>query len=477
MPDPQLPEIKNEHAPLVIRNFGLVPDSKNIINLLGVAVEYGFGCLDGFVSSLVSHEEKLYASFVDLGAHVARHLMNSNRVVNSRTIGEVGTLEEAIRGGRDYSYSASMLSPARGTLDFETYTTLFLKMIFENMKLGFAVPNYHRPFYCPSDLRLDALQIDPRIAASLYEGLFSVMSLYWPDILGPRSPTFQGLNVLVSLSSESPFPTQNCPIQFKGSGLYQAIRGPAVREKEIFQATFGQQLASMFGTGTAIHDVALLDVYRQHLTELSGSNLFLVDPRAGSVETPKTTTAIFPGLTRHFGLSQLSGDLGNLFGLQSPTEAELSINLIRHVAASGGELIATGSALGFIPVKRLFVPKNNSPNSLSDYEIIEFKTGPDSFGAVLGDVYRCFSTSQGAKVRTERGSLDLSDHVSWNVLVEIPNELKRQALHRFTLGGRVEVPPDTLMRSGKVTPFRAPSKERVVTMENHRRERLFAALR
>ena len=448
----------NEHAPLVLRDHDLVSWQQNVINLAGVPVQYGYGCLDGMVNTLKVVGDSVFLVAVDAGAHFARHIYNSARSVLFSTEEESGTLERAVDAGRSYDFSYPLVvEMKKGLLDLRTYYELYLKLMFENMQLGFVHGNYVRPFYCPSDQRKDGDPSDPQINGRAYEKTFSIMMLHWPNLLGPRSPTFPGLNILLARSSRSPYPGTSL-IEFKAESSYAPTRGPAVEEKNRFNDRFGDKLT--------VHDILLLDHSGKHLREASGSNLFFIDNK-GTIITPSLDGSIFPGITRNFVI-----DLANRLEAEGfdysfhnsyHHDAYIGLDQIRLLSKFAGEMFLTGSALGVIPVKRLVIPKKDNPETLADYEVLDFKTGPDTRTALIQDCYSCVSVGDAFEVSANGKRVRIDEFASWPLLLEVPAPLGDKAKQLLMPSG-LDKPLDQTLRTGRVIPM-ASERTRIVTME------------
>ncbi len=437
-------DYRSSHAPMALKNDTMVWWAGNTTNLSGVSTQYGYGCLDGMVNTLrVDGNGNVFLSAVDAGAHFARHLYNAAKSVLFRD--DVDTLEEALRAGRAYDFSYPVSLPAgTGILSLKRYYELYLMAMFTNMGNGFVNPNYVRPFYGPSETRLDGVENDFSIDGSAYSGRFTIMSMYWPGILGPRKPEFEGGNVLLTTRSTSPHP-EGSFIQFKHASGYALTRGPAVAEKVAFNRRFGSAVMA--------HDILLLDPGRQYITEASGSNLFLL--HNGMAMTPVADGSIFPGLSRDI-LLRFIRMFGEQLGIDRVSEGDITLEATRRMAAEGAELFFAGSALGIFPVKTLIVPKHGKPSDkLDDYEMMEFRTGTDTKTAVLRDMYRCFSIGRGFEVLPEKlngtGARECREFTSWPLLMEVPKELRTKAVEMLTLG--TNLPFDQQLPSNKVRPL------------------------
>ncbi|MDO8554256.1 MAG: aminotransferase class IV [Candidatus Micrarchaeota archaeon] len=426
-------------------------------------VQYGYGCLDGQVNGLVLDEGKAFLVAVDLGAHIARHIYNSLRSVEYRTVEQIGTLEEAIKLGRNYdSDYKNRLATRTGEIGFREYFDIYIRLMFENMNQGFVHGNYVRPFYAPCDERIDGEQTDFQINGRIYKKTLTIMMLHWPALLVPRVPTFDGLNVLLTTSSASPYPGTSL-IEYKAESSYAPTRGPAVEEKNQFNDRFGKELI--------IHEVLIFDHSRKFAREGSGSNLFLYDPRSRTFYTPYLDGSIFPGLTRDFVMRLIKGEFGETLNLKVQ-ELNFDDKFIGDVAKHGGELFLTGSALGVVSARRLIVRNDKKSGTLTDYDIIEFERQPESPVSRIGDCYRCFSSGNGAEIKTKEGTVRMTEFSSWSVMFEVPKELATKAKEAYTSinGTRLDLPTDQILRSGKVIAI-TPRERRVVTKGDYDRRK------
>jgi branched-subunit amino acid aminotransferase/4-amino-4-deoxychorismate lyase len=446
----------NEHAPLALRDKQLIPWEDNRINMASVPVQYGYGCLDGIINTLKVDGGRVFLSTVDAGAHFARHIFNSVRSVLYKKAEEAGTLEQALSAGRAYDFGYPLsLETREGPMDLREYYSLYLSLVFDNMKQGFVHGNYVRPFYSPCDERKDGEESDFQINGRIYKKTFSIMMQHWPNILSPRHPDFPGLNVLLCRDSLSPYPGTSL-IEYKHESSYAPTRGPAVEEKERFNALFGDKLK--------IHDILLMDYSGNHIREASGSNIFFIAP-SGFVHTPGLDGSIFPGLTRDFVLRLLKSKIGTELGFVVDDRHEYTQRVDLETArwfSMHGEMFLTGSALGIIPVKRLVVPKKENPQVLEDYEIMEFRTGQDTKTALIQDCYKCFSVGDAFEVSDGAKRVQVSEFASWPLLIEVPEHLRQRAIEKLVPQG-MDLPLDQTMRSGKVRPVPSKTERRIAS--------------
>ena len=452
----------NEHAPLVLRDRTLIRWEENTINMASVPVQYGYGCLDGIVNALKADGERVFLSTVDAGAHFARHMFNSVRSVLYGKKDAAGTLEKAVSAGRAYDFGYPLSLETRdGPVDLRAYYQLYLSLVFENMRHGFVHGNYVRPFYSPCDERNDGEESDFAINGRVYKKTFSIMMQYWPGILAPRSPDFPGLNILLCRDSRSPYPGTSL-IEFKHESSYAPTRGPAVEEKERFNALFGDKLR--------IHDVLLMDHSGRYVREASGSNVFFI-AQSGLVHTPALDGSIFPGLTMDFVTRLVRGEAGDVLGLLMDDDrclkrGKIGVSDARWLSEHGGEMFMSGSALGIIPVRRLLVPKVDNPAGMDDYELLEFRTGPDTKTSLIRDCYSCTSVGSAFELEWKGRRMQADEFSSWPLLMEVPENLRRRAMDKF-VPTEPGLPLDQVMRSGRVRPV--PGNPRIVTQEDYRK--------
>jgi branched-subunit amino acid aminotransferase/4-amino-4-deoxychorismate lyase len=437
----------NEHAPLVLRDRTLVRWEENRINMASVPVQYGYGCLDGIVNTLKMEGDRVFLSTVDAGAHFARHIYNSARSVLYQSKEEIGTLERAVAAGRAYDFGYPLsLETREGDMDFRAYHSLYLELVLENFRHGFVHGNYARPFYSPCDERKDGEESDFQINGRIYKKTFSIMMQHWPNLLGPRRPDFPGLNILLCRDSRSPFPGTSL-IEYKAESGYAPTRGPAVEEKNRFNERFGDKLM--------IHDILLMDHGGAFVREASGSNLFFI-AQSGLVHTPSLDGSIFPGLTRDFVIRLIESEFGELSFLKMDAgclnSRRIRIDDVRWLSEYGGEMFLAGTALGVIPVKRLVVPKKENPQAVDDYEVLEFRTGPDTKTALIQDCYKCFSVGDAFEVSEKGKRIQVNGFVSCPLLIEVPEHLRHRARDKLIPAG-LDMPLDQTMRSGKVRPL------------------------
>ncbi|MBI5227735.1 aminotransferase class IV [Candidatus Micrarchaeota archaeon] len=363
------PPFQTGHAPFVARDLQVIPWNENVMNLISTLMNYGLASIDGSIFSLKQTENGLYLVFVDGFAKSFRFPYNVAMASGEFEEEDIGTLDQAIRSSRNHDFSYPVSLPLQtGALTAQSSHDLLILTAFANFEAGFVEMNYLRPIAGPSDCTKKGVPADCAIDANLYHTTFSLIPFFWPAILGPKSPTHPGINVLLSQNSHSPHPSVD-RIRFKASSEYHT-RSRAVREKRLFNARFaGNNPKSEFYLG----DVLLLDWAMNYLREASGSNFFVVE-QDGTFHTPKADGSIFPGLNRRFVIMDLvNGPVGKAMGWKmADEEEEMSLADLRNYRKKGASVFFTGSALGVVAAKKVIIAKVPRPTSLSDYEILDF---------------------------------------------------------------------------------------------------------
>lgn len=442
------------HGQVVFRDGLFVPWDQNSVNVSSVSVQYGYGCLDGLVATLSESPSGDLALVIPDGfAHAARHIYNSLRSVHFRSDSELGSLQDTLDAARklDFSYfdSRCIYLPKSATgmvsnFRFVDYVSALVDLQKELLNANFPFANYIRPFYSPTQVRLDEVDNDFAIAGSSYRHSISIMAEAWPRILGPRHPDFLGAPVLVVSDSTSPHPDSSL-IQFKHSSAYAPHRGPAVAQKERYAKE----------TGEMVGDILLPDYSRKFLTEGSGSNLFVVRKVGDTIEviTPPLE-GVFPGVTQEIIFDFLT-KYGKDLGIRvSRKEIPLNREYLQDLSNSGGEIFLTGSAAGVFPVSQLIVPKTLFKKGEIGYEKFNFATGNETVTALIRDFYRCFSVAQACQIRRgARADLVVEEYVSHGIVIPIPakaSDSARDYFQNFNPAKKLPKPPDHCLTSGKV---------------------------
>lgn len=452
------------HGPVVFRDGLFVPWDQNSVNVSSVSVQYGYGCLDGLVATLSESPGGDLALVIPDGfAHAGRHIYNSLRSVHFRSDSELGSLQDTLDAARklDFSYfdSKGLYLPKSATgmpsvFTFIDYVSALVDLQKELFNRNFPFANYIRPFYSPTQTRLDEVDNDFAIAGSSYRHSISIMAEAWPRILGPRHPGFLGAPVLVVSDSTSPHPDSSL-IRFKHSSAYAPHRGPAVAQKERYAKE----------TGELVGDVLLPDYSRKVLTEGSGSNLFVVRKTGNSIEviTPPLE-GVFPGVTQEIIFNFLT-KYGEDLGINvSRKEIPINREYLEELSKNGGEIFLAGSAAGIFPVSQLVVPKSLFKKGEVGYEKFNFATGTETVTALIRDFYRCFSVAQACQIRRgARADLVVDEYASHGIVIPLPRSVSdsaREYFQNFNPAKKLPKPSDQCLTSGRVTALQS-TRQRV----------------
>ena len=450
--------METQHAVKVLRNNQTLPWDKNTINIGGPNSNYGFGCIDGFVMALKIEGDQVYLSAVDFGAHLTRHIYNSLRSLWNKKEKEIGSLESAVKSGRDYDFKSPLFMPVNGQeLYFAQYYELTLKLILENIRNGFFQMNYWRPLCLPTSERIDGKDSDFAISGQIYKFDLTLMPIFWPALLNSRHPSFSGANVWLSSKeiNRAPAPFTSF-ISFKAASAYHPSRNPAVFERDQFNLLFRDRLV--------LHDALIRTFDGDKISEGTGSNLHVILPNGTIITDPNDGTT-FPGLTQDFVHRIVNSEIGKLFGWKMERRY-ISESELTALSQKGAELFLTGSACGIVPISKIITTKNGEPPSssdLADYTIYEFEPGPKTQTQIIADCYRCFSLGDDALVsksgRMICGTGKMEGFSTWPLLIEVPENLRAAAVEVFTNFnpklGQLKSPPDQIMRSELVKPLRA----------------------